>query len=40
METDDGPSKQIDTKETVHSWINGPLASYGKLMDHLALDDT
>nr|GEY15942.1 E3 ubiquitin-protein ligase UPL2-like [Tanacetum cinerariifolium] len=36
-ETEDS---SIDTKETVHSWINGLLASYGKLMDHLALDDT
>ncbi|XP_050235135.1 E3 ubiquitin-protein ligase UPL2-like isoform X2 [Mercurialis annua] len=35
METDDGNAKQNDKEETVHSWIYGPLASYGKLMDHL-----
>uniref|UniRef100_A0A251J556 HECT-type E3 ubiquitin transferase n=1 Tax=Manihot esculenta TaxID=3983 RepID=A0A251J556_MANES len=31
METDDGNVKQDED----HSWIYGPLASYGKLMDHL-----
>ncbi|KAK9270546.1 hypothetical protein L1049_026127 [Liquidambar formosana] len=35
METDDGNSKQDEKEETDHSWIYGPLASYGKLMDHL-----
>ncbi|KAK6940269.1 E3 ubiquitin ligase, domain of unknown function DUF908 [Dillenia turbinata] len=34
METDDGNLKH-DQKEEDHSWIYGPLASYGKLMDHL-----
>ncbi|KAL2505911.1 E3 ubiquitin-protein ligase UPL1 [Abeliophyllum distichum] len=33
METDEGRQDQID--ETDSSWIYGPLASYGKLMDHL-----
>ncbi|CAL5383970.1 unnamed protein product [Camellia sinensis] len=32
METDDGILKQ---DETDNAWIHGPLASYGKLMDHL-----
>ncbi|KAJ7958898.1 E3 ubiquitin-protein ligase UPL1-like [Quillaja saponaria] len=32
METDDSNLKQDDTD---HSWIYGPLASYGKFMDHL-----
>ncbi|KAK9930153.1 hypothetical protein M0R45_027205 [Rubus argutus] len=35
METDDGNSKQDEREDTDHSWIYGPLASYGKLMDHL-----
>lgn len=35
METDDGISKQDEKDETDNSWIYGPLASYGKLMDHL-----
>ncbi|KAI4308660.1 hypothetical protein L6164_031715 [Bauhinia variegata] len=35
METDDGNSKQDDKEDTDHSWIYGPLASYGKFMDHL-----
>ncbi|KAI8548464.1 hypothetical protein RHMOL_Rhmol07G0275700 [Rhododendron molle] len=35
METDDGISKQDVKEETDHAWIYGPLASYGKLMDHL-----
>ncbi|KAD4386159.1 hypothetical protein E3N88_26328 [Mikania micrantha] len=35
METDDGVSKQTNTEETVHSWINDSLTKYGKLMDHL-----
>lgn len=35
METDDGSLKLDDKEETDHSWIYGPLASYGKLMDHL-----
>ncbi|KAI3685801.1 hypothetical protein L6452_35059 [Arctium lappa] len=34
METDEGAPKH-DSEETVRSWIDGPLASYGKLMDHL-----
>ncbi|GJW28728.1 E3 ubiquitin protein ligase UPL2-like protein [Tanacetum coccineum] len=34
METDEGAPKP-DTEETVCSWIDGPLVSYGKLMDHL-----
>ncbi|KAL8225466.1 hypothetical protein R6Q57_018023 [Mikania cordata] len=34
MDTDEGASKP-DSEETVRSWIDGPLASYGKLMDHL-----
>ncbi|XP_071741749.1 E3 ubiquitin-protein ligase UPL2-like [Rutidosis leptorrhynchoides] len=34
METDEGSSK-TESVETVRSWIDGPLASYGKLMDHL-----
>ncbi|XP_022867148.1 E3 ubiquitin-protein ligase UPL2-like isoform X1 [Olea europaea var. sylvestris] len=33
METDEGRQDQID--ETDSLWIYGPLASYGKLMDHL-----
>ncbi|KAM1225513.1 hypothetical protein ACFX13_044968 [Malus domestica] len=35
METDDGNSKQDEREDIDHSWIYGPLASYGKLMDHL-----
>ncbi|KAF8377410.1 hypothetical protein HHK36_030787 [Tetracentron sinense] len=35
METDDGNSKQNEKDEMDHSWIYGPLASYGTLMDHL-----
>ncbi|KAK7858644.1 e3 ubiquitin-protein ligase upl2 [Quercus suber] len=35
METDDGIVKQDENEDTDHSWIYGPLASYGKLMDHL-----
>ncbi|MCL7039483.1 hypothetical protein MKW94_010086 [Papaver nudicaule] len=35
METDDLKSNQGDEEETDHSWIYGPLASYGTLMDHL-----
>ncbi|CAL8997564.1 unnamed protein product [Prunus brigantina] len=35
METDDGNAKQDEREDTDHSWIYGPLASYGKLMDHL-----
>ncbi|KAF9603290.1 hypothetical protein IFM89_034639 [Coptis chinensis] len=35
METDDCNSKQSEKEETDNSWIYGPLASYGKLMDHL-----
>ncbi|KAL5714333.1 HECT-type E3 ubiquitin transferase [Ranunculus cassubicifolius] len=36
METDDGNSKLAEKEETDYSWIYGPLASYGTLMDHLA----
>ncbi|XP_024977054.1 E3 ubiquitin-protein ligase UPL2-like isoform X1 [Cynara cardunculus var. scolymus] len=35
METDEGVSKLNDVEETVRTWINGPLANYGRLMDHL-----
>lgn len=35
METDDGNIKHDNKEEADHSWIYGPLASYGKLMDHL-----
>ncbi|KAI3942446.1 hypothetical protein MKW98_013098 [Papaver atlanticum] len=35
METDDLKSNQGDKEETDHSWIYGPLACYGTLMDHL-----
>lgn len=35
METDDGNLKQDEKEDTDNSWIYGPLASYGKLMDHL-----
>lgn len=34
METDDGNVKQ-EKEDTENLWIYGPLASYGKLMDHL-----
>ncbi|KAK8580430.1 hypothetical protein V6N13_143527 [Hibiscus sabdariffa] len=34
MDTDDANVKQ-DEKDGDHAWIYGPLASYGKLMDHL-----
>ncbi|KAI4366524.1 hypothetical protein MLD38_022393 [Melastoma candidum] len=34
METDDGIAKQ-DLQEADSLWLYGPLASYGKLMDHL-----
>lgn len=36
METDEGSLRQDRIEEADHSWIYGPLASYGKLMDHLA----
>lgn len=35
METDDGNVKLEKKEESEHSWLYGPLASYGKLMDHL-----
>ncbi|KAL8166110.1 hypothetical protein V2J09_007609 [Rumex salicifolius] len=35
METDDGNLKEDGKDQSEHSWIYGPLASYGKLMDHL-----
>uniref|UniRef100_A0A803LK72 HECT-type E3 ubiquitin transferase n=1 Tax=Chenopodium quinoa TaxID=63459 RepID=A0A803LK72_CHEQI len=35
METDDGNLKHEKKEESEHSWLYGPLASYGKLMDHL-----
>lgn len=35
METDDGILKQDENEDNDHSWIYGPLSSYGKLMDHL-----
>lgn len=35
METDEGILKQDENQDTDHSWIYGPLSSYGKLMDHL-----
>ncbi|XP_042508612.1 E3 ubiquitin-protein ligase UPL2-like [Macadamia integrifolia] len=35
MDTDDGSSLQGEREETDYSWIYGPLASYGTLMDHL-----
>ncbi|XP_043711874.1 E3 ubiquitin-protein ligase UPL2-like [Telopea speciosissima] len=35
MDTDDGSSVQGEKEETDNSWIYGPLASYGTLMDHL-----
>ncbi|KAL3514293.1 hypothetical protein ACH5RR_027010, partial [Cinchona calisaya] len=36
METDERALRQDRIEEVDHSWIYGPLASYGKLMDHLA----
>ncbi|KAF6160653.1 hypothetical protein GIB67_019593 [Kingdonia uniflora] len=35
MDTDDGNSKQDEKEENDSSWIYGPLACYGTLMDHL-----
>ncbi|CAH8357182.1 unnamed protein product [Eruca vesicaria subsp. sativa] len=35
METDDLKGKQDEKDDTDHAWIYGPLASYGKIMDHL-----
>ncbi|OMO50799.1 hypothetical protein CCACVL1_30240 [Corchorus capsularis] len=35
MDTDDGNLKQDEKEDGDHAWIYGPLASYGKLMDHL-----
>ncbi|KAH7567631.1 hypothetical protein JRO89_XS07G0108400 [Xanthoceras sorbifolium] len=35
METDDGNIKQEEKEDADHAWIYGPLASYGKLMDHM-----
>lgn len=35
METDDRNLNQERKDEPEHSWLYGPLASYGKLMDHL-----
>ncbi|KAL0644346.1 hypothetical protein Bca4012_042636 [Brassica carinata] len=35
METDDVKGKQDEKEDTDHAWIYGPLAGYGKLMDHL-----
>ncbi|KAK9758378.1 hypothetical protein RND81_01G225900 [Saponaria officinalis] len=35
METDDGNLKHEKKRESEHSWLYDPLASYGKLMDHL-----
>ncbi|XP_022773024.1 E3 ubiquitin-protein ligase UPL1-like isoform X2 [Durio zibethinus] len=35
MDTDDGDVKQDENEDCDHAWIYGPLASYGKLMDHL-----
>ncbi|KDO81247.1 hypothetical protein CISIN_1g000014mg [Citrus sinensis] len=35
METDDGNVKQDEKEDADHAWIYGPLASYGKLMDHM-----
>ncbi|CAI9116114.1 OLC1v1017183C2 [Oldenlandia corymbosa var. corymbosa] len=36
METDEGSMRQDTVEEVDQPWIYGPLASYGKLMDHLA----
>ncbi|XVF64921.1 hypothetical protein PTKIN_Ptkin09bG0205300 [Pterospermum kingtungense] len=35
MDTDDGNIKPDEKEDGDHAWIYGPLASYGKLMDHL-----
>ncbi|XWS21379.1 hypothetical protein CRYUN_Cryun30bG0050400 [Craigia yunnanensis] len=35
MDTDDSNVKQDEKEDGDHVWIYGPLASYGKLMDHL-----
>ncbi|XP_022728281.1 E3 ubiquitin-protein ligase UPL2-like [Durio zibethinus] len=35
MDMDDGNVKQNEKEDGDHAWIYGPLASYGKLMDHL-----
>ncbi|XWS25402.1 hypothetical protein CRYUN_Cryun27aG0065300 [Craigia yunnanensis] len=35
MDTDDGNVKQDEKEDGDNAWIYGPLASYGKLMDHL-----
>ncbi|XVE60630.1 hypothetical protein DITRI_Ditri05aG0143100 [Diplodiscus trichospermus] len=35
MDTDDCNVKQDEKEDGDHAWIYGPLASYGKLMDHL-----
>lgn len=35
METDDVNVKQEEKEDADHAWIYGPLASYGKLMDHM-----
>ncbi|XWS14892.1 hypothetical protein CRYUN_Cryun35bG0047900 [Craigia yunnanensis] len=35
MDMDDGNVKQDEKEDGDHAWIYGPLASYGKLMDHL-----
>ncbi|KAM6543817.1 hypothetical protein CsatB_008264 [Cannabis sativa] len=35
MDTDDVILKRDEKDDTDHSWIYGPLASYGKFMDHL-----
>lgn len=36
METDETHTRQDGVEDADHSWIYGPLGSYGKLMDHLA----
>ncbi|CDP00938.1 unnamed protein product [Coffea canephora] len=35
METDEGALRQDRMEEVDHSWIYGPLACFGRLMDHL-----
>ncbi|XP_031279241.1 E3 ubiquitin-protein ligase UPL2-like isoform X1 [Pistacia vera] len=35
MEIDDGTVKQGEKEDADHAWIYGPLANYGKLMDHM-----
>ncbi|CAO2834572.1 unnamed protein product [Amaranthus hypochondriacus] len=35
METDDGNLKHEKKEDSEHSWLYGPLACYGKFMDHL-----